>query len=229
MNNVQQYGTMCLGKGGKDMNILIACEESQTICKAFRAKGFNAFSCDLKHCSGGHPEWHIKRDVRIVLDWHWDLIIAHPPCTYLSRAGARWLYQDHKLNMDRYEKLLAAKDFFLMFYDHPCKHICIENPTPFNIAELPMYDQVIQPYEYGAPYSKRTLLWLKNLPLLKPTKIIEEHTPYVPSNCSNFKRGLSKGSYGACNNNSEDRSKTFVGIAEAMADQWGDYLREAET
>lgn len=200
--------------------ILIACEESQAICKEFRKLGFEAYSCDLQECSGGHPEWHIKGDVKPILKEKWDLIIAHPPCTYMSRAGARWLYKDHKLQSDRYEKLLAAKEFFMLFYDHPCEHICIENPTPFKIVQLPQYTQAIQPYQFGDPYSKRTLLWLKNLPPLQPTNIIKEHTPFLPSNCSNFHKGLSKGSYGI-GKNSKEYSKTFPGIAAAMAKQWG--------
>ena len=142
--------------------ILVACEESQTVCNAFRNLGFEAFSCDIQECSGGHPEYHIKSDVRDILNLvEWDLIIAHPPCTYMSRAGARWLYKDHQLQPERYKKLLAAKEFFMLFYNHPCKRICIENPTPFKIVELPPYSQAIQPYQFGAPYSKRTLLWLK--------------------------------------------------------------------
>ena len=138
------------------MNVLIACEESQEVCKAFRAKGHNAFSCDIQECSGGHPEWHIQDDVLKHLDG-WDLIIAHPPCTYLSNAGARWLWAGYRLNIERYEKGLDARAFFMKLWHANCPCICIENPIPSSIYFLPSCSQIVQPYEYGHPYSKKNL------------------------------------------------------------------------
>ena len=220
------------------MKVLIACEESQTECKEFRSLGHEAFSCDLCECSGGHPEWHIQGDVLPLLngncefitqngDKHlintkWDLIIAHPPCTYMSKASARWMFSKGELNQERYNLAIDAKRFFEKFMQANCDKICIENPTPLKIINLPSPTQIIQPYEYGEPYSKRTLLWLKFLPPLKPTKIIKNFTPYIPSNCSNFSKG--KGGAKGVANGSKNRSKSFKGIAKAMAAQWGGKL-----
>lgn len=229
-----------------DFKILIACEESQAVCKAFRERGFEAYSCDIIECSGGHPEWHICGDalpllngncgfttmdgVKHRIDGKWDLIIAHPPCTYLSKASARWMYQNGKLNNIRYEKAMRGKEFFMEFYNADCKRICIENPTPLKCVELPKPSQVIQPYLYDArgehPYSKRTLLWLKGLPNLIPTT--PNNIPagtWCPSNTSNHSKGGGGGNGIA--QKSKHRSKTFPGIAEAML-QWGDELLRKE-
>lgn len=222
------------------MNVLIACEESQEVCKAFRAKGHRAFSCDLQECSGGHPEWHIQRDALQLIRPRpayifktqdgqydavesWDLIIAHPPCTYLSNAGARWLFAGGKLNEERYEKGLDAKRFFLRFWNSHLfrTKICIENPVPSSVFNLPPCTQIIQPYEYGEPWSKKTCLWLKGLPPLKPTEIVTDHKPFVTSGSytkthdPQFKGASRKGG------SAKSRSKTFPGIAKAMAEQWG--------
>jgi len=204
--------------------VLIACEESQTICKAFRDKGFEAYSCDIQECSGGHPEWHIQCDIleHLEKDNQYDLLIAHPPCTFLSRAGARWLYQGGKINQQRYNQGLEALSFFKKMLNADIPRICVENPTPLKIFNLPKYSQVVQPFEYGHPYSKRTLLWLKNLPKLIPTKIVSEYTPYLPSNTGGKKRGQ-KWSRGI-SKNSKESSKTFLGIASAMVNQWGPLL-----
>lgn len=202
------------------MRVLVACEESQEVCKAFRAKGHEAYSCDIQECSGGHPEWHIQGDVLPLLKEKWDLIIAHPPCTYMSKAGARFMYLTAgNVNQERLEKALQAKDFFMQFMNANCDKICIENPTPLKIVGLPKESQVIQPYQFGHPYSKRTLLWLKGLPELKPTNILTEYTPYLPSNTGGFARG--KGGSRGVAHNAKDASKTFSGIAQAMAEQWG--------
>ncbi len=226
------------------MKVLVACEESQRVCKAFRAKGHEAYSCDIQECSGGHPEWHIKGDALEVLNpvtkfdfndyivfetmdgeehWiedKWDLIIAHPPCTYMSKAGARFMYLTAgNVNQERLEKALQAKDFFMQFMNADCEKICIENPTPLKIVGLPKESQVIQPYQFGHPYSKRTLLWLKGLSELKPTNILTEYTPYLPSNTGGFARG--KGGSRGVAHNAKIASKTFSGIARAMAEQWG--------
>ena len=218
------------------MNVLIACEESQRVCSAFREHGHTAYSCDIQAASGGHPEWHIKGDVLPLLngickfttqDGHeheisvkWDLIIAHPPCTYMSKAGARFMYLTAgNVNKERFEKSLQAKEFFMKFINADCDKICVENPTPLKIIELPNESQVIQPYQFGEPYSKRTLLWIKGLPKLKPTNILTEYTPYLPSNTGAFSRG--KGGSRGVAHNAKEASKTFLGIANAMAEQWG--------
>lgn len=153
-----------------EINVLIACEESQAICKAFRDLGVNAFSCDLQECSGGCPQWHIKGNCMPVIETgkfttedgkahsvkKWTLIIAHPPCTYLSNAGACHLWRGHTLNKERYALGLEGKAFFMYFYNlRSCEHVAIENPIPSRIYGLPQRSQIIQPYEYGHPYSKR--------------------------------------------------------------------------
>lgn len=201
------------------MKIIIACEESQEVCKAFRALGHEAFSCDIQECSGGHPEWHLHGDIFKWLYSGWDMMIAHPPCPKLSKAGARWLYAGGKINKQRYKDGLVAKEFFLSLLNAPIPLIAVENPTPLKIWGLPEPSQVIQPYEYGSPFSKRTLLWLKGLPLLMPTNILKEFTPYMPSNTGGAKRGQ-KHSTGFAHN-AKLASKTFPGIAKAMACQWG--------
>lgn len=216
------------------MKILVACEESQAVTIELRKLGNEAYSCDIIDCSGGHPEWHIKQDVLPLLngncefttqdgilhiiDGNWDMLIAHPPCTYMSRAGARWMYpKAGHLCQDRHSKAMAAKAFFLALFNAPIERIAIENPTPLKVVELPKHSQVIQPYEYGHEYSKRTLLWLKNLPLLKPTDIKSNYKPYLPSNTAGKKRGQK---YHYVNITQKDRSKTFAGVAKAMAEQW---------
>lgn len=217
------------------MKVLIACEESQTVCIAFRNKGHEAYSCDIIECSGGHPEWHIKQDVISIINGNcsfktcdgiihkvigeWDILIAHPPCTYMSKAGARWMYPKAKqIDKERLELGIKAKEFFMKFLNANCKKICVENPRPLKIIELPKPTQIIQPYEYGHPFSKATCLWLKGLPNLTPTKIIKDYKPYLPSNTSQFAKG--KGGSRGVVHNAKEASKTFNGIAEAMASQW---------
>jgi len=206
------------------MKILIACEESQIVCKAFRAAGFEAYSCDLDDCSGGHPEWHIKGDAIIeAYSGKYGMMIAHPPCTFMSKAGARWMYPTAgNLDNTRYMKGMIGKAFFNMLKDAPIEHIVMENPLPLKVINLPPPTQIIQPYQHGHPYSKKTLLWLKNLPPLVPTKMIEEYGPFMPSNTGGKKRGQSTNRGIA--RNAKDASKTFTGIAAAMVQQWGDYL-----
>lgn len=171
------------------MKVLVACEESQRVCKAFRQRGHEAYSCDILECSSGHNEWHIMQDVIPLLDGNcefktvddtnhkidikWDLIIAHPPCTYLSNAGARFLYPKGVLNENRLNLGLAAKEFFMQLYNADCEKICVENPIPSRVFGLPKYSQTVQPYEYGHTFKKKTCFWLKNLPLLQPTNIVD--------------------------------------------------------
>lgn len=218
------------------MKVLVACEESQRVCIAFREKGHEAYSCDIEFCSGGHPERHIKGDVLPLLNGScniktcdgvehfisskWDMIIAFPPCTYLSNAGARHLWKNHELNQERYEQGLEAKAFFMQIYNANCEKIIIENPTPSKIYELPEKSQVIQPYQFGHPFTKRTQLWLKGLPLLKPTKIVEAERTWCPSGSYSKRHGEKhRGMF--TTDRARNRSKTFPGIAKAMAEQWG--------
>jgi len=209
------------------MKILIACEESQTVCKAFRKLGHEAYSCDTLLCSGGYPEWHIHGDVLEVLKtgvcyletgkvihiMKWDMMIAHPPCTYLSHAGARWLYpkKGEGINQERYIKGLEAKEFFLKLLNANIPHKAIENPFPSKIYKLPKHTQIIQPFEYGHPIQKKTLLWLDNLPNLKPTKKVKCEWYYDRKGIRHTKlNGWS----------AKRKSRTFEGIAKAMAEQW---------
>lgn len=235
------------------MRVLVACEESQAVCKAFREKGHEAYSCDIIPCSGGHPEWHIKGDVLQYLDpkplfclypdnhsgiefftmdnelhWFvggWDMIIAFPPCTYLSNAGACRLYpRKGQIDMERYNKGLEAKAFFLMFWNADCPKIAIENPVSSRVFEMPAHTQEIHPYQfdvYGAhPYTKKTRLWLRGLnPIVPTTPNNRPISPYVPAGTSRKDRTK----YGAAKRGEDrkNRSKTFPGIAKAMAEQWG--------
>lgn len=197
------------------MRVLVACEESQRVCMAFRKRGHEAYSCDLMDPSGGYPEWHLKGDCLDYLDNDWDLIIAHPPCTYLSKLNAPLVVKDST----RIQKGEKAAEFFMKLYNAPCKRICIENPVPLKRWGLPRYSQIIRPYEYGELALKPTCLWLKGLPLLKPTKVLDK--ALVPRHVR-FYKGLKKSiSIIMDNGNAKSRSKTFVGIAEAMAEQWG--------
>lgn len=193
------------------MRVLVACEESQAVTIELRKLGHEAYSCDLIPCSGGHSEWHLQQDVLPLLKMKWDMIIAFPPCTYLSNAGARHLFKGGKLNQERYKKGLEAKEFFMALYNADCPRVCVENPLPSKIYELPEKSQVIQPYQFGHPYTKRTQLWLRGLPPLQPTNIVE-----VESNCRKAGNWFNKGG----KERQKNRSKTFQGIAEAMANQW---------
>lgn len=212
------------------MNVLIACEESQRVCMAFRERGHNAFSCDVMEQSGGHPEWHIKGDCVPLLNGDcqfvtqggqmveivgkWDMIIAHPPCTYISNAGVRFLYPGGNgiLNEDRLRKGIMATHFFLRFLYADCEKVAIENPIPSTVYCLPKYDQIIQPWMFGHPVQKKTCLWLKNLPPLFPTEIMQERqSSKIAGNWFN-KGGKER---------QKNRAKTFPGIAKAMAEQWG--------
>lgn len=208
------------------LKVLIACEESQAICKEFRALGHEAWSCDLQECSGGHPEWHIQGDaIEALHSRKWDLVIAHPPCTYLSNAGACWLFRGHKLNEERYAKGLEGKEFFMQFYNYDGV-IAIENPIPSKIYDMPKPSQIVQPYEYGHPWSKKTCLWLKGLPNLVPTDIVpkEEVKPYMLSGSYRRTHDPKYKGFSRAGGSSRSRSKTFPGIAKAIAKQWSEYL-----
>lgn len=216
------------------MNVLVACEESQEVCKAFREKGHNAFSCDIQEPSGGHPEWHILGNVLEYLNGgkivtmdkkihyivKWDLLIAHPPCTYLTKAGAVRMRENGEIVEERYSKAMEAKAFFMKFYNTDIPMVAVENPTPMKIVDLPPYTQAIQPYEYGHPYSKRTCLWLKGLPKLQPTEIVKPLGSWVNGG-SKKPDGSPRKTKVPGAKNKKERSKTFSGIAAAMAEQWG--------
>lgn len=227
----------------KRMNVLIACEESQAVCKEMRRLGHRAFSCDIIECSGGHPEWHIKGDVLPILDGRckfrtmdgmehevadrWDMIIAHPPCTYMSKAGARWMYpKAGVVDTGRLRLAMEAKKFFLSMLYADCEKIAVENPRPLKIVALPACTQIVQPYEHGHEYSKATCLWLKGLPKITPTKIVSKYTPYMPSNTGAYKRG--KGGARGVAHDPRTASKTFHGIARAFAEQWAGRVEEDE-
>lgn len=220
------------------MKVLVACEESQRVCIAFRKRGHEAYSCDILPCSGGHPEWHIQDNVLKHLDRGWDLIIAHPPCTHLAVSGARYF----KIKRDDGRQRKAI-EFFAKMLQAPCPKLAVENPVGIisgnyikqwfpDLAEkygFPQkYSQAIQPYEYGHPVSKKTCLWLKGLPLLAPTNVVEPEKKHSKGKSG----GYSGASWYATDKNEKIlswnnpqtaiiRSKTFEGIAEAMAEQWG--------
>lgn len=220
------------------MKILVACEESQTITIEFRRLGHEAFSCDIEPCSGGHPEWHLQEDaIQVAYREHWDMMIAHPPCTYLSVSGLHW----NKRVFGRAEKTEQALQFVKKLMDAPIEKIAIENPVSIISTRIRKPDQIIQPYEFGHPESKATCLWLKNLPLLKPTK--SANWKYYRCRCGNvFAAELGK--YGCCDwpakilwdnqtksgqnklppskDRAKLRGKTYVGIAKAIAEQWTD-------
>jgi len=197
------------------MRVLVACEESQTVCKAFRALGHEAFSADLQPCSGAHPEWHIQGDATAILEDGWDLMIAHPPCTYLSNAGARHLFPGGELNEERYQKGLEGRALFMKFWNAPIPKVCVENPVPSSIFHLPTHDQLIQPFYFGQPFQKKTLLWLRGLRPLCATDNLGTGEP-MALNANGNGWGSSGGKQ-----RQKNRSKTFSGIAEAMAIQWG--------
>lgn len=204
------------------MNVLIACEESQIETIEFRKKGNRAFSCDLQKCSGGFPGWHVIGNAVEILKTpisfqcqdgsihcvkKWDLLIAHPPCTYLSNAAAH-LLRKGGLNQERFLNGLKAAELFYTFLYSDIERICVENPVPDSLYQLPHYDQIINPYDFGHEYSKRTCLWLKNLPGLFSTEIVMDRKSFVfTRKCKNNDRG-------------KERSKSFKGIAKAMAEQW---------
>jgi len=234
-------------------NVLIACEESQTVCKAFRKLGFNAYSCDILPCSGGHPEWHLHCDVlgvirdkkgvletgeEFVLDGDWDLMIAHPPCTYLSVSGARWYYhpEDKDLPVEkrrphpnfptRAQDRKEAIEFFLALAHADIPHIAIENPVGIMSKLFQKPNQIVQPYWFGDEATKTTCLWLKNLPILTPTKMVGKGERVVLSSGKSLPKWYSDSFNTKISTEMRRtlRSKTFQGFADAMAEQWSKIL-----
>lgn len=206
------------------MKVLVACEESQTVCKAFRERGHEAYSCDIQEPSGGHPEWHILGDALKAIEGgqivtmdgkahdvdKWDLLIAHPPCTHLAVSGMRWFSEGVKPLSLKYD----AAAFFLKFAEAPIEHIAIENPVSIMSTPYRKPDQIINPWQYGHPAQKKTCLWLKNLPLLHETNNVYEYMMTLPEKERTRIWWLGSG-------HAKERSKTFPGIAAAMAEQWG--------
>jgi hypothetical protein len=212
------------------MKILIACEESQIVCKTFRDKGHEAYSCDIQDCSGGHPEWHIKDDVLKVIDDNWDMMIAHPPCTYLTLAANK--YYDEKVYgkkaIKRKQDRIDAVEFFLKLWNANIPKICIENPVGImcNYIDRKNY-QIIQPYYFGDPERKTTQLWIKNLPPLQYGHGLFFQSDVVKPNLIIYENGKTDSAwhYNTFNfpkdQRAKLRSKTFPGVAKGMANQWG--------
>jgi hypothetical protein len=206
------------------MKVLIACEESQEVCKAFRSRGHEAYSCDVQEPSGGHPEWHILGDALEALNGgkivtmdgiehnvgKWDLLIAHPPCTHLAVSGARWFTEGLKPLSLKYE----AAAFFLKFAEADVEKIAIENPICVMSTLYRKPDQIINPYQFGHPEQKKTSLWLKNLPPLKETDNVYDYMMALPEKERAKVWWMGSG-------HAKERSKTYPGIAKAMAEQWG--------
>lgn len=225
------------------MNVLIACEESQQVCKAFRIKGHRAFSCDIQECSGGHPEWHICGDVLPLLNGNcnftlqngnkdkqigkWDLIIAHPPCTRLCNSGQRWLYygtKEYRQNKRKEQK--EAIDFFMKFVNANCDKIAIENPSGIMSTIYRKPDCIYNPYDFkGETEIKKTCLWLKGLLPLKPTQILPKE-----KRTHNIWKAKFNGKQYAWNDKevAKFRSKTPKGVAKAMAEQWGKFVEQGK-
>lgn len=221
------------------MKVLVACEESQRVCIAFREKGHEAYSCDIEPCSGGHPEWHIQQDVLPLLDGdckfrtavgaiheikgRWDMILAFPPCTHLTVACAGLWEEKRKDGRQQ-----AAADFFMKMISANCPLICVENPVGYMNSHYRRPDQIIHPYLFGDQARKRTCLWLKGLPKLKTTEIVDQGEVYETIRKSGRRKGQKYNAplwYQKLASNKDRgklRSKTFPGIAKAMADQWGD-------
>ena len=209
------------------MKILVACEESQAVTIELRKLGHEAFSCDLLPCSGGYPEWHYQQDVFEVIDKGWDMMIAHPPCTFLAVSGARWLYnKDGSKNEERWKNQAEALDFVQRLMDAPIDKIAIENPISVISSNIRKPEQIIQPWMFGDKAQKSTCLWLKNLPLLEPTDIVEKGEFIEFISKKGVKKKQPKWYFDALKNAKTPaerrtlRSKTFKGIAEAMAKQW---------
>lgn len=207
--------------------ILVACEESQAVTKELRALGLEAFSCDILECSGGHPEWHLQQDVTELLKQKWDMIIAFPPCTYLTVTGNRWfnIQRYGEKAIKRHQDRAEAIDFFMMFANADCERIAIENPVGVMSSEWRKPNQIINPFQFGDAFEKKTCLWLKGLPNLVPTNIVE------PPKRTEFKSGKTMPAWYAeawklpKAERAKLRSKTFPGIAKAMAEQWGQLVK----
>lgn len=213
--------------------VLIACEESQAVTKEMRALGIEAYSCDIEPCSGGHPEWHIQGDVTPLLEQDWDMIIAFPPCTYLTNAGMCNLTRKNSTDeyrRDRLQKRDDALNFVLKIYNSKCQYVAIENGVGYISTGFRKPDQIIKPFEFGHSVNKKTCLWLKNLPKLKPTCIVSPDTittwDGTGKKISLWYKETLKIAKGDLSLVSKIRSTTFIGVAKAMASQWGILVKE---
>jgi site-specific DNA-cytosine methylase len=205
--------------------VLIACEESQTVCKEFRKKGFEAFSCDILPCSGGHPEWHIQGDVLVELNKDWDLIIAHPPCTYLTITGNKWMKPEFADRFpNRHQQRQEAIEFFMKIVNSNCKFIAVENPVGVMSTVWRKADQYVHPYHFGDPHSKKTGLWLKGLPKLKYTNIVEPQM-YIYKDGRRDPIWHMESLKLPPDERQRVRSKTFDGIGQALAFQYGNFIK----
>lgn len=220
------------------MKVLVACEESQRVCTAFRNLGHEAYSCDIIECSGGHPEWHIKGDCLAILNGNctfktqdgvehsisskWDLIIGHPPCTYLTVTGNRWFNVEKygEKALKRIEDRKEAAEFFMQIANADCDKIAIENPVGYMNSHFRKPDQIIQPYMFGDPFEKKTCLWLKGLPKLKPTNVVEPPARKEFASGKTMPAWYADAWHLSKEERSKLRSKTFPGFAKAMAEQW---------
>ena len=226
------------------MRILVACEESQAVTIELRKLGHEAYSCDIIDQTGGHPEWHIMGDVlpfvngrctfattdgtEHIIEDRWDMIIAFPPCTKTSNAGARHLWKGGVLNIQRYYEGLCGKALFLAIWAADCEKVIIENPTPSKVFDYPPPTQAVQPYEYGHPFTKKTLLWERGVTPLVPTNIVEPERTWCPSGSYSGKHGdRHRGMF--TKDRAKNRSKTFPGIAKAMAEQWAGQAKEVDS
>lgn len=233
------------------MRALVACEESQRVTIELRKRGWEAYSCDIQEPSGGHPEWHIKRDVTDILNprdhdccgyyiafrtmderYHeveeWDLIIAHPPCTYLTVTWNRWFNIERYGEKARERERERAVQFFMAFINAPCEHIAVENPIGYMSTAYRKPEQVIQPYWFGDPIRKSTCLWLKGLPKLTPTDIVEPDIYYYKAANGRIKSDSRARSQCPKEERSRHRSKTPWGLAKAMAEQWTQYIENGD-
>lgn len=217
------------------MKVLVACEESQRVCIAFRKHGCEAYSCDIQEPSGGHPEWHILGDALKAIEGgkittmdgkthyigRWDLLIAHPPCIYLTLAGNKWFKPEFAERFpDRQKQRKEAVEFFMSFANADCDRIAIENPAGIMSSQWRKPDQYIEPYMFGDPEKKKTGLWLKGVPLLKPTNIVDPVIIHCKSGANEPRWHIETMNLPK-EERSRIRSQTFIGIAEAMAEQWG--------
>lgn len=219
------------------MKVLIACEESQEVCKAFRALGHESYSADIQEPSGGHPEWHILGDVLSIINGRcafrtmdgrehtieglWDLLIAHPPCTYLTLAGNKWFKPEYKDRFpERQKQREDAVQFFMKFANADCERIAIENPVCIMSSRWRRPNQYIEPYYFGDPEKKKTGLWLKGLPHLAPTSVVDPVIIQCKSGAKEPRWHVETMKLPP-KERSKARSKTFPGIARAMAEQWG--------
>lgn len=215
--------------------ILISCEESQATTKAFRKLGHEAFSCDLLPCSGGHPEWHFQCDVFEVINYGWDLMVAHPPCTFLTGSGVQWLShpedkflpfeerRPHPKYPNRRQDMLDSVEFVKNLYNAQIKHIAIENPVGLLSSRWRKPDQIVQPYMFGDEATKTTCLWLKNLPLLLPTNIVGKGERTIFASGKSHPKWYADALKNAKTKEERQtlRSKTFEGMSIAFAEQWG--------